>query len=66
MVLYMSSSFGLLGIQSHAFFHAEKAVQIHKLTTIFTKNGPRLLFGVKIVVILRICSALQAVVSFLA
>ena len=48
----MSSSFGLLGIQSHAFFHAEKAVQIHKLTTIFTKNGPRLLFGVKIVVIL--------------
>ena len=40
-VLYMSSSFWLLGIESRDFSHAEKertawkAEQIHKLTTIF-------------------------------
>ena len=49
-VLYMSSSFGLLGVESRDFSHAEKErtackdEQIHKMTTIFTKNGPRLSF----------------------
>ena len=44
----MSSSFGLLGVESHDFSHAEKertackAEEIHKMTTIFTQNGPRL------------------------
>ena len=48
----MSSSFWLLGVESRDFSHAEKertackADQIHKLTTIFTQNGPRLSFGV--------------------
>ena len=57
-VLYMSSSFWLLGVKSSDFSHAEKeriackAEQVHKLTTIFTRNGPRLSFWVKIVVIL--------------
>ena len=43
----MSSSFGLLGDESHDFSHAEKertackAEQIHKSTIIFTQNGPR-------------------------
>ena len=36
------------------------------MTTIFTQNGPGLSFWVKIVVILWICSALQAVLSFSA
>ena len=46
-VLYMSSSFWLLGVESRDFSHAEKertackAEQIHKMTTIFTQNGPR-------------------------
>ena len=50
MVLYMSSSFCLLGVESRDFSQAEKertackAEQIHKKTTIFTKNGPRLSF----------------------
>ena len=50
MVLYMFSSFGLLGVESCAFSQAEKertackAEQNHKMTTIFTQNGPRLLF----------------------
>ena len=50
LVLYMSSSFWLLGIESRDFCHAEKertackAVQIHKMTTTFTQNGPRLSF----------------------
>ena len=39
----MSSSFWLLGVESHDFSHAEKkgtsckAEQTHKMTTIFTK-----------------------------
>ena len=47
-VLYMFSSFRLLGVESRDFSHAErgknacKAEQIHKMTTIFTQNGPRL------------------------
>ena len=46
----MSSSFWLLGIESRDFSHAEKegttgkAEQVHKLTTIFTQNDPRLSF----------------------
>ena len=58
MVLYMSSSFWLLGVESRDFSHAEKerttckAEQIHKMTIIFTQNGLRLSFGMKIVVIL--------------
>ena len=57
-VLYMCSSFWLLGVESCDFSHAEKertackAEQIHKMIIIFTQNGPRLSFGVKIVVIL--------------
>ena len=43
-----------------------KAEQIHKKTTIFTQNGPRLSFWVKMVLILWICSALQGVLSFSA
>ena len=41
----MSSSFGLLGIESHDFPQAEKestackAKQIHKMTPIFTQNN---------------------------
>ena len=43
-VLYMSSIFWLLGVRSRDFSQAEKertackAGQIHKMTTIFTKN----------------------------
>ena len=54
----MSSSFNMLGAESRDFSHAEKertackAEQIHKMTTIFTQNAPRLSFGVKIVVVL--------------
>ena len=68
----MSSSFWLLGVESHYFSQAEKertsckAEQIHKMTIFFTQNGPRLLFWGKIVVILWIFSALQAVLSFSA
>ena len=67
----MCSSFWLLGVESRDFSHAEKeriackAEQIHKMT-IFTLNdnlGPYLL---KIVVILWVYSALQAVLSFSA
>ena len=49
-VLYISSSFWLLGVKSRDFSHAEKErtackdEQIHKMTTIFTQNGPRLSF----------------------
>ena len=49
-VLYMSSSFWLLGFESRDFSHAEKErtackdEQIQKMTTIFTQNGPRLSF----------------------
>ena len=69
-VLSMSSSFWLLGVESHYFFHAEKeriackAEQIQKMTTIFTQNDNLEPFWLKIVVILWICSALQAVLSF--
>ena len=49
-VLYMSSSFWLLQVESRDFSQAEKertackAEQIHKMITIFTQNGPRLSF----------------------
>ena len=52
-VLYMWSSFWLLGVESRDFSHAKKeratykAVQIHKMTTIFVQNDPRLSFWVK-------------------
>ena len=44
-VLYMCSSFWLLGVESRDFSHAEKeriackAEQIHKMTTIFNQNN---------------------------
>ena len=63
---YMSSSFWLVEVDSRDFSHVEKertarkAEQIHKLTTIFTQNGHRLSLW------LKICSALQAVLSFSA
>ena len=69
MVLYMCSSFWLLGVESRDFSQAKKertackAGQIHKMTTIFTRTGPRLS---EKIVILWICSALQAVLAFLA
>jgi hypothetical protein len=51
VLLYMSSSFWLLRVESHDFFFqaekertACKAEQIHKMITIFTQNGPRLSF----------------------
>ena len=46
----MFSGFWLLGVESRDFSHAEKErpackdEQIHKMTTIFTQNGPRLSF----------------------
>ena len=46
----MSSGFWLFGVESRDFSQAEKernackAEQIHKMTTIFTQNGPRLSF----------------------
>ena len=49
-VLYMSSSFWLLQVESRNFSQAKKertackAEQIHKMTTIFIQNGPRLSF----------------------
>jgi hypothetical protein len=62
MVVNMSSSFWLLWVESRDFPQVEKErtackdEQIHKMTTIFTKNGPSF-FCVKMVVILWICSA---------
>ena len=53
----MFSSFWLLQVKSRDFSQAEKertackAEQIHKITTIFTQNDPRLSFQVKLVVI---------------
>ena len=50
-VLYMSSSFWLLGVESRDFSHAEKertackAEQIHKMTISFAQNGPTLSFS---------------------
>ena len=69
---HAAPSFGLLWVESRDFSQAEKertackAVQIHKMTTIFIENGPRLSFWAKMVVILWICSALQVDLSFLA
>ena len=46
----MSSSFWLLRVESRDFSHGEKertackAEHIHKMTTIFNQNGPRLSF----------------------
>ena len=42
----MSSSFWMLGVESHAekVRTVCKAEQIHKMTIIFTQNGPRLSF----------------------
>ena len=71
--LYMSSSFCLLGVESSDFSQAEKertscrSEQIHKMTIFFlTQDRPRLLFWVKIGVILWICSELLGVLSFSA
>jgi hypothetical protein len=50
-VIYMSFSFWLLEVEPRDSSHAKKernaykAEQIHKMTTIFTQNGPRLSFG---------------------
>ena len=50
LVLYMSSSFWLLRVESRHFSQAEKertawkAEQIHKMTTILAQNYPRLSF----------------------
>ena len=49
-VVDMSSSFWLLRVESRDFSQAEKertackAEQIHKMTTVFTQNCPRLSF----------------------
>ena len=49
-MLYVCSSFGLLGVESRDFSQAEKertackANQIHKMKTTFTQNGHRLSF----------------------
>ena len=43
--------------------NAWKDERIHKMTTIFTQNGS---FGIKIVVIMWICSAYQTIISFSA
>ena len=49
-VLYMSASFGLLGVESRDFSQAVKertsckAEQIHRMTFYFTQNVPKLLF----------------------
>ena len=46
----MCSSFWLLGVELRDFSQAEKETtdckdeQIHKMTTIFTQNGPKLSF----------------------
>ena len=69
-VLYMSSSFWMLGVESSDFSHAEKertafkAEQIYKMITIFNQKDNLGSFLGKIVVILWICAALQAVLSF--
>ena len=50
LVLYISSSFWLLGVESCDFSHAEKertackAEKIHKMTIIFTQNNPNVCF----------------------
>ena len=66
----MSSSFWLLGVESHDFTQADKertackAKQIHKMTTIFTQDDN--LCRTILSEIVVICSALQAVLSFSA
>ena len=71
-MVYMSSSFRLLAVESCDLPQAErditasKAEQIYKTTTIFTQNGSKMLFWMKMVVILWICSVLQAIISFSA
>ena len=61
------SSFWLLGVESHDFSQAAcKSEKIHKMTTTFTQNDNLGPFWVKLVVILWICSALLADLSFLA
>ena len=71
-VLFISFIFWLFGVESRNFSHAEKertpckAEQIHKMTIILTQKGSRLLFWVKRVVILWICSALQVFLSLSA
>ena len=68
----MSSSFWLLRVESRGFPQAKKerstckAEQIHKMTTIFAQKDNLGPFSMKIVVILWICTALQAVLSFSA
>ena len=68
----MSSSFWLLRVESRDFSQAEKertackVEQIHKMTTNVTHKDNLGPFWVKIVVILWIFSALQAVLSFSA
>ena len=48
--LILCSKKKILGVESRDFSHAEKertaykAEKIHKITTIFTQNGPRLSF----------------------
>ena len=69
-VLYMSSSFWLLVVESRDFSQAEKentaskAEQIHKMATIVTPNDNLGPFWVKMVVILWIGTPLEAVLSF--
>ena len=71
-VHYICGSLLLLRVESRDFSQAEKeriackAEQIHKMTTIFTQNGPRLSFWVKMADILWICSALEKVLFFSA
>ena len=68
-MLYMSSSFGILGVESRDFSQAKKertacqAEQIH-ITQPFLLNSTAWTILSEIVVILWICSALQAALSF--
>ena len=67
-VAYISTSFWLLADGSRDLSQAEKEMIVYEqtpwMTIIFTQKGLRLSFSVKIVLILWIYSALQAVVSF--
>ena len=69
-VLYISSSFWLLGVESHDFSHAEKKrtackpEQIHKKTKSFTENGPRLSFWLKTVVFCEFVQLWKHFLSF--
>ena len=63
----MSSSFCLLVVKSHDFSQAEKertarkAKQIHKITAVFTQNGPRL--GQAIGPLWGFCSPISIIVE---